>query len=281
METKLDVTKKDDEYNPDTALRMTLQESKEVKCDFIDLTDDDDDVIFVADSRTSPAEIITIIDNDKEDLSMNLMLVFRQLIVLEEYLKENIVEIRCLFNKALALERDNLNSSKSLLTDTNLKFLVSLMEKIKDDVVSGLLPIHRTLFAKKLINDVIYLVKNAVILSPITEQVDENDKNDVIEMDLDETEQEVPISTVVKEPEQSQETPKDTPEIEEQQSISDVKIPVDISKYDNKRMKIAVDIGKALLASGKKIVTAEELDALVNVYIAVTADMSDSESDEE
>ena len=43
-------------------------------------------------------------------------------------------------------------------------------------------------------------------------------------MNLDETEQEV--QEVVKEPEQPQETLKDTPEIEVQQSTSDVKPPV-------------------------------------------------------
>ena len=277
LENKLDLPKKDDEYNPNTALRMTLQENKELKSDFIDLTDDDDDVIFVADSRTSPPEVITIVDNEKDDGSINLMSVCRQLIVLEEYLTENNLEIRLLFNKALTLERTNLNSSKSLLTHTNLKFLSSLMEKIKDDYVSGRIPSDRVSFAKKLINDVIYLVENT---EEIVEQDDKDvKKEEMIEIDL-EVSEEIPSSTIVKEPEQNaQEILEEVPAIEEQ-STSDVKPPVDISKYDNKRMKIAVDIGKALLASGKKIITPEELDALVNVYLAVTADISDSESDE-
>ena len=277
LENKLDLPKKDDEYNPNTALRMTLQANKELKSDFVDLTDDDDDVIFVADSRTSPPEVITIVDNEKDDGSINLMSVCRQLIVLEEYLTENNLEIRLLFNKALTLERTNLNSSKSLLTHTNLKFLSSLMEKIKDDYVSGRIPSDRVSFAKKLINDVIYLVENT---EEIVEQDDKDvKKEEMIEIDL-EVSEEIPSSTIVKEPEQNaQEILEEVPAIEEQ-STSDVKPPVDISKYDNKRMKIAVDIGKALLASGKKIITPEELDALVNVYLAVTADISDSESDE-
>lgn len=350
LETLL-LAKKDDDYNPKTALRMNLQESKKVKSDFIDLNDEDDDVIFVTDSRTSPPEVITIVDNDKDDGGINLMSVCRQLIVLEEYLKENNVEIRSLFNEALTLERANLNSSKSLLNNSNLKFLGSLMEKMKDVVVSGLIPDNRTSFAKKLIHDVIYLVENTeevvgtieneviemetefMNAEEILEKVDDDvieiveqvTEIDVIEMELEvpkeldqkvsirepeilpkleqellikkpetptklkvleativkEPEQDVPSSNIEKEPEQStKKTPQDIPSIEKP-STSDIKPPVDISKYDNKRMKIAVDIGKALLASGKKVVTPEELDALVNVYLAVTADMSDSESDDE
>ena len=51
---------------------------------------------------------------------------------------------------------------------------------------------------------IIYLVENA---EPITEQFDEDGEKDMIEMNLDETQQEDPISTVVKEPEQPRETP--------------------------------------------------------------------------
>lgn len=281
---------------------MSLKENKDVECNVIDITDDDD-VIFVNDSRTSPPEVITIVDNEKEDLNINVISVCRQLIVLEEFLYEEILAVRSLFNQALSLERTNLNSSTLLLTHTNLKFLGSLMEKLKDDVVSGIIPIIRISLVKKLTNDIIYLVENT---EEIVEQVNkevvkeiEQKKTPTVEVQstsaikpptIEEQSTSVVKHPIIKEQSTSADKP---PKIEkqstsvvklptnEEQSTSVAKAPIDISKYDNKRMKIAVDIGKALLANGKKIITPEELDALVNVYLVVTAEMSDSESDDD
>ncbi|CAO1359061.1 unnamed protein product [Diamesa serratosioi] len=275
VQTNKDIPKEktpdaNDVFDPITALRLTLKESKDVKCDVIDITDDDDDVIFVADSRTSPPEVITILDNEKEDTNINVICVCRQLIVLEEFLKDYNMDVKSLFNKALALERINVNSSTSLLTNANLKFLGSLMEKLKNDVVTDVIPEKRVPLVKKLINDIIYLVEN-------TEEIVEQ-----VEMELEvpkEKDQEIP--TVIEEPKQTTEKILEKIPTIDEQSTSGVKPTIDISKYDNKRMKIAVDIGKALLANGKKIITPEELDALVNVYLVVTAEMSDSESDDD
>lgn len=173
-------------------------------------------------------------DGGEDDGTITLVSVCRLLTALEDNLGSLGPKVLDLLSKALALEKVKANSSEeTLLNDDNCVFFETVKEKLKGQLIAGM--IHSSK-----INPIKRAIKN--------------------------------IATLIHQVSQKNNTEKDKLEVQSIVPEAFPKSSIDTSKSTVTgidKIALAQQIAGALIAQGKTDVTQDQLEQLVNVYVSM------------
>uniref|UniRef100_A0AAG5CUY8 Matrin-type domain-containing protein n=1 Tax=Anopheles atroparvus TaxID=41427 RepID=A0AAG5CUY8_ANOAO len=173
---------------------------------------------------------------DSDNVPLNFIAVCRLLTAFEEYLGSLGPKVIDLMAKALALEKVKANSADDLLlNEDNCMLLETVKEKLKGHMMAETIDPPKMAPIKKAVRNIARLLHEASKLEPVNKPAEEELSRDSL-------------------------------------SFSEVNTPVapmapSVSGLD--KIAIAEQLAKALVAQGKVDFTTEELEQLINVYIAM------------
>ncbi|XP_058119330.1 uncharacterized protein CG7065-like [Anopheles ziemanni] len=175
---------------------------------------------------------------DTENVPLNFIAVCRLLTAFEEYLGSLGPKVIDLMAKALALEKVKANSADDLLlNEDNCMFLETVKEKLKGHMMAETIDPPKIAPIKKAVCNIARLLHEASKREPVSKPVEEEVSRDSL-------------------------------------AFSDGNVPAPVapstpSAVGLDKIAIAEQLAKALVAQGKVDFTTEELEQLINVYIAM------------
>ncbi|KFB42135.1 AGAP003633-PA-like protein [Anopheles sinensis] len=175
---------------------------------------------------------------DTENVPLNFIAVCRLLTAFEEYLGSLGPKVIDLMAKALALEKVKANSADDLLlNEDNCMFLETVKEKLKGHMMAETIDPPKVAPIKKAVCNIARLLHEASKREPVSKPVEEEVSRDSLA--FSDGNGPAPVA------------------------------PLTPSAVGLDKIAIAEQLAKALVAQGKVDFTTEELEQLINVYIAM------------
>lgn len=184
-----------------------------------------------------------------DDGPVTLISVCRLLAALEDHLGSLGPKVLDMLAKALSLEKIKGNASEEcLLNEDNCVFFETVKEKLKGQMIAGMLPVHKVNAVKRAIQNIATLIHQA----QIKPKTDNSNSSEMFAASSS-------TAPVI----------KAEPEVKKEISGG-----ID-------QTALAIEVTKALIAQGKTDITSAELEELIKVYVTMAEAAQEEEKEEE